>query len=107
MPYPALYLDDRDECKKIIEEMYREIDAIRLRPGRDLSGIKERYEKQLQDPGNFYQNDPDKWKSHNAQIRNQQRRLKKLIRIAKNMGCHVPDEIERWANIAPPVSPQQ
>jgi len=97
---------DGDKCKSLIEEMYREVYTIRLKAGTDLSGIAERYQKQLQDPGNFYQSDKKRWKSHNDQIEDQQKRLKKLIKQAKNLGCWVPDEVEMWANIKPPKMPQ-
>ena len=98
-------IGNRDACKELIEEMLRLVYAQRTTPRSGYDGIAPRYNTQRNDPGNLYQNNRESWNSHNEQIRNQQRTLRKLIERARRLGCYVPPEVITWAYIQPPSVP--
>ena len=101
----ACNADSGSNCRELLMEMYRVVYVKRLSPGSGMSGIQERYQKQLKDPGDLCRQNPTAWREHNMKITEQQRRLRKLMDRARRLGCVIPDEFYAWLILTPPTSP--
>jgi len=101
-------IDFKDKCKKLILEMYRYVYSIKVSGTEGaMRGIQERYNQQLEDNRDFFNTDKRRWQTHQKEIKDLTKKLKKRIKQAENLGCKIPNEIRIWATIQPPSRPRR
>ncbi len=100
-------VDNRDNCRKLLDKIYRAVYGRRYTARSGTRGLQERIYQQISDPGNLYKNNKPSWNRHNDEILAQQRRLKRLLDEARKLGCSVPSEIFWFLTAKPPVAPSR